>query len=170
MKKIISVLLVMILCLQIAGCSGGAPTYEERDFFVMDTLFTLRIYGADEDAEQHFGSVHTLLREIDAVLSKTRAESDVSRINRERTAGELSHHTEAVLSVALDVMQKSDGAYLPTMGRVTALWEEAGRSDRLPDAAALEAALADAKDERAVSLAKAKLSRAMSRISVASRK
>ena len=33
-----------------------------------------------------------------------------------------------------------------------------------------EAALADAKDERAVSLAKAKLSRAMSRISVASRK
>ena len=145
MKKIISVLLLVVICLQITACSGGVPVYKEREFFVMDTVFTLRIYGADDTSEQHFAAVLALLGEIDAALSKTKESSDVSRINRERAAGALSHHTEQVLTVAMEVMKKSDGAYLPTLGQVTAMWEAAGQSDTLPNASDLEAALADAR-------------------------
>ncbi|MBE6691011.1 MAG: FAD:protein FMN transferase [Ruminococcaceae bacterium] len=145
MKRIITVLLSVILCLSLVGCNGDSADYTERTFFVMDTAFTLRIYQPDERAEQHFSAVLTLLGEIDGVLSKTNAQSDVSRINRERSAGALSPHTEAVLRVALDVMQKSNGAYLPTMGALTALWQEAGENDCLPDEVALSSALADAR-------------------------
>ncbi|MBE6702827.1 MAG: FAD:protein FMN transferase [Ruminococcaceae bacterium] len=128
-----------------AACSGDNAAYQEQTFFVMDTVFSLRLYGKEDDAERHFAKVLALLTEIDQALSKTVENSDVSRINRERSATGLSAHTEAVLAVALDVMQKTDGAYLPTMGAVSALWQQAGETNTLPQAAALSAALVAAR-------------------------
>lgn len=144
-KKIICVLLSVILCLYFAACSLNKNDYSEKQFFVMDTLFTLRIYGEDNDVQSHFAQVHELLFEIESVLSRTVDGSDVSRINRERTATDLSSHTIAVLSAAAEVMRVTDGAYLPTMGAITDLWSAAGETNTLPDSAQLSAALLEAK-------------------------
>ena len=144
-KKIICVLLSMILCFFASGCSLSKNDYSEKQFFVMDTLFTLRIYGKDADANAHFAHVSELLSEIESVLSRTVEDSDVSRINRARTADGLSAHTIAVLSAAAEVMRLTDNAYLPTMGAISDLWRAAGDSNTLPDNAQLSAALAEAK-------------------------
>ncbi|MBO5326491.1 MAG: FAD:protein FMN transferase, partial [Clostridia bacterium] len=112
---------------------------------MMDTLFTLRIYGDDTNAETHFSHVQSLLAEIETALSRTKEESDVSRINRERAATELSPHTLTVLLAAKEVMERTNGAYLPTMGALTDLWHAAGEGNVLPDDAQLSAALNEAK-------------------------
>lgn len=145
MKKVISVLLAIVFCLISSGCDGAEASYEEREFFVMDTVFTLRIYGENEENAAHFSRVGSLLYELEKTLSATHPESDVSRINRERTAGDLSPHTVSVLQTAAKVMTLTDGAYLPTMGALSALWKRAGEENTLPDPAVLAAALADAR-------------------------
>ena len=144
-KRIISVLLSIIFCFSLAACSLGKKGYSEKEFFVMDTLFTLRIYGDDANAETHFAHVQSLLAKIEAALSRTKEESDVSRINRERTATDLSPHTLSVLLVAKEVTELTNGAYLPTMGALTDLWRTAGEVNVLPDGARLSAALDEAK-------------------------
>ena len=144
-KKIICVLLSVIFCFSFAACSSGRNDCSEKQFFVMDTLFTLRIYGEDADAQTHFSRVHELLCEIEAALSRTVDDSDVSRINKARTATDLSPHTIAVLSAAAEVMRLTDGAYLPTMGAISDLWHTAGETDTLPDGAQLSAALTEAQ-------------------------
>lgn len=111
----------------------------------MDTVFTLRIYGESEENSTHFSAVHMLLRDIENALSKTRSSSDVSRINRERSAGSLSPHTQAVLQIASEATALTEGAYLPTMGAVSELWSRAEETGVLPDAEALDIALADAR-------------------------
>lgn len=111
----------------------------------MDTVFTLRIYGEGVENGTHFSAVHTLLRDIEGALSKTREDSDVSRINRDRSVGSLSLHTQAVLQIAAEATALTEGAYLPTMGAVSELWSNAEKTGVLPDANALAVALANAR-------------------------
>ena len=146
MKKIISVLLCVLLCFLFAGCTNGKNDYQEKNFFVMDAVLTVRLWGCEDRAEVHFDAIGNTLAEIESALSRTDAESDVSRINRERSAGDLSPHTLSVLSTAYDVMLATSGAYLPTMGAISDLWKTAGEENALPDSAALQTALVAARE------------------------
>ena len=149
MKKIISVLLIVVLCCflcHLAGC--GAPAKEgEKTRFLMDTQVTIRLYNypRGEAGEAIFADAFALVGEIEAALSATLETSDVSRINRERAADDISDHTRAVLTLCQTVQDETDGAFLATMGGVSTLWKEAGETDALPDPAALSAALAAAR-------------------------
>lgn len=145
MKKIICVLLLISICLSFGSCSRRAARYQEEIFYVMDTAFMLRLYGDEDQLRPHFAAVHALLVEIEHALSRTKPDSDVSRINSSRSADELSPHTIAVLQEAARAVTLTDGAYLPTMGAVTELWKQAETLDQLPDAEALTSALAAAQ-------------------------
>lgn len=144
-KKIICVLLLISICCSFSACASGSDDVRECTFYAMDTVFTLRIYDPAADAEAHFEAVRTLLLQIESAISRTIPESDVSRINAQRTAGELSPHTVAVLGVATEAMRLTDGAYLPTLGAVTALWQRAQEQNVLPDEKALSSALVFAR-------------------------
>ncbi len=115
------------------------------EFWAMDTLVTVKIYGAVREDEAILARCREIVLEVEAALSATRPESDISRINRERSAGSLSPHTTAVLEQALAISRLTDGAYLPTMGALSALWRAAGEQNCLPEPEALEHALAEAK-------------------------
>ena len=145
MKRIISVLLLVSICLLFASCGDTSAKCEEKTFFVMDTVFTLKIYGETVEADAHFSQVLAILTEVENALSATRSESDVGRINQMRSASDLSAHTVAVLQIALDVCERTAGAYLPTMGAVTALWKQAEKTQCLPDDAVLQEALTQAR-------------------------
>jgi thiamine biosynthesis lipoprotein len=112
----------------------------------MDAVLTVRLWGCDDTADTHFTRIKALVDEIEAALSRTREESDVSRINRERSAGELSPHTLSVLTTAHRVMLATSGAYLPTMGAISDLWRAAGEENVLPNNDTLQAALAAARE------------------------
>ena len=149
MKKIISVLLIVLLCLlscPLAGCAAIVKE-GEKTRFLMDTQVTIRLYDypRGEAGEAIFAEAFSLIAEIEAALSATVETSDVVRINRDRSADDLSLHTLAVLRLCQTVQSETDGAFLATMGGVGALWKQAGETDALPDPAALEAAVTAAR-------------------------
>ncbi|MBQ9098481.1 MAG: FAD:protein FMN transferase [Clostridia bacterium] len=111
----------------------------------MDTVFTLRIYGKKQESQPHFAAVHALLKEVEGALSKTIESSDVSRINQERSAGDLSFHTQTVLHIAIEMSDATQGAYLPTMGAVSLLWALAEENNALPNDTDLLLALENAR-------------------------
>ena len=135
----------IIICFSFAAC-GRKTTATEKTFFVMDAALTVRVY-TDRNAktEEIFTRVFDLVTELDAALSRTVETGDIARINRERSAGDLSPHTLAVLSIASEMTEETGGAYLPTMGAITDLWKKAGEENLLPDATLLENAAAEAR-------------------------
>jgi len=149
MKKIISVLLSVVLCLFICPLTGCGATVKEgeKTRFLMDTQVTIRLYKypRGEAGEAIFTEAFSLVSEIEGVLSATVSTSDVARLNRERSITGLSEHTRTVLSLCQTVGEETGGAFLPTMGGVSALWKQAGETGTLPDAAALDAALTAAR-------------------------
>ena len=112
----------------------------------MDAALTVRLYGCtDEMATACFSQIFALVTDLENTLSRTVETSDISRINRERSAGDLSPHTVAVLTIAAEVSEATGGAYLPTTGALSDLWQKAGQENILPDPALLEAAAAEAR-------------------------
>ena len=149
MKKIISVLLIVVLCCFLTPLTSCRSTVKEgeKTRFLMDTQVTIRLYDypRGDAGEAIFAEAFSLVAEIEAALSATVDASDVARINRERAVDGLSEHTLAVLTLCQTVQTETDGAFLATMGGVSALWKQAGETDVLPDPAALGAALTAAR-------------------------
>lgn len=131
--------LVLLLTALTVGCAQNESL--SSTFFFMDTVITVTLYTNDVSlASRAFEECRALLADLEALWSPTAPTSEVLRINgsvqvvpEERTA--------ALLSLALDVSQRTDGAFDVTVAPLIALWREAGESDRLPDAARLQEAL-----------------------------
>jgi len=82
------------------------------------------------------------IAELDSVMSDYRLDSELNALNA--TAGGagliVSRDLARVLAAALDVAERSGGAFDVTAGPVVALWRESRRTGRLPDAQSLERA------------------------------
>ncbi len=121
--------------LTLSGCS---PQQNTAVGYYFDTVVTLSGYCPEEvlqDALAECGRYEEL-------LSRFREESDVWRLN---TAGgapvSVSEDTLAILQVALDVGEKSGGAFDITVAPAMDLWDFLADSPTLPEPAALEEAV-----------------------------
>ncbi len=108
--------------------------------FALDTVVSVTAYGGAEGAAEE---ALALCHEYERLLSKTFEGSDVWRINH---AGgepvEVSEATAEVLALALRISALSDGAFDITIAPAVALWDFTGARNALPDARALEEAVA----------------------------
>jgi arylsulfatase A-like enzyme/thiamine biosynthesis lipoprotein ApbE len=136
--------LLPLLCL--AACTGGAATPAESTpaFYdltepAMGTSFRLAVYGDELDemilaAEAAMARVHAL----DALLSDYKSDSEVSQLaERAKTANPeewipISPELAAVLASGLEIAQASEGAFDPTLGRLSKLWRRSKRQAELP--------------------------------------
>lgn len=132
----------------LAACSGGAstsvetaPTFYDLTEPAMGTQFRIAAYGDDlfemiVAVEEAMARVH----ELDALLSDYKADSEVSRLaERAKTAQPdewipISPELAAVLSTGLEIANASEGAFDPTLGRLTKLWRRSKRQAELPTA------------------------------------
>lgn len=130
----------------LAACSGGASTSTEATPYFYDlsepamgTMFRVAVHGEDLNqiilaVEQAMARVH----EIDALLSDYKPDSEVSRLaERAQTAQAdewipISAELAAVLSTGLEIAESSEGAFDPTLGRLTKLWRRSKRQAELP--------------------------------------
>jgi thiamine biosynthesis lipoprotein len=97
------------------------------------------LYAADpaharRAAEAGFSRIAAL----DAIMSDYRASSEVRRLTS--AAQRVSAELFAVLSRARAIAEATGGAFDPTVGPLVALWREARRTKRMPDASRLEVA------------------------------
>lgn len=141
MKRAGMLLLTVALLLTCLSCGKGVQT---RTFFLMDTGITVTLYTQDAArAEEIFAACRELLGEYDALWSPTSPESDVSKWNSTADGtAVLDARTLALLQTALEVSEKTDGAFDITVAPLVALWSNCETRDGLPTDAEMQAALA----------------------------
>jgi thiamine biosynthesis lipoprotein len=132
MKRIFSLALMLLL---LAGCAPTVgDTGDTQQFFAMDTVMSITVYdgqkGAAEAAMQRVSG-------RDALLSRTRAESEIARVNQNAGTGvavALSDDVYSILQQAVGLSDRTDGMFDPTIAPVMDAWGFTKSEYRVPGA------------------------------------
>ena len=128
--RILCILLCLTFLMPFAACSGGER--QEKNFFLMDTTITVTLYTDNKTAEKIFDDCRTILGELDNLWSRTKVESDVGRFNTAQEAIEIDPRTTALITQAIEVSQKTNGAFDITVAPLVNLWQEGEQKGTLP--------------------------------------
>lgn len=111
MKKIVCSLMCLVL---LASCSAR-PT--SRTEFLMDTVCKIDIYSGSDKTEDAF----ILCRELENMLSRTKATSDIYKINSGKS--EVNPETAKLVEKALKYSEISDGRFDISVCSASELWD-----------------------------------------------
>ena len=136
MKRLTAFLCAAALLL-LAGCAREAQTARSAQVFAMDTVMNMTAYGGDGDAVD---AAETEIYRLEALFSRTREESDVSRLN-ENGGGAVSEEVYALLEAAKAESLRTGGAFDVTVAPLMDLWGFTKTEFRVPTAEELEGAL-----------------------------
>ena len=131
LKRICAVLL--FVCLLLTACTADRTA--EREFFAMDTLMHVKIWGSDAA-----DAVRQELFRLEKLLSVTENSSDVALLN---CGGykRISDETDELLHSALAISERTGGAFDPTVYPLVRLWGFTEATQRVPSQDELQAAL-----------------------------
>jgi thiamine biosynthesis lipoprotein len=105
----------------------------------MGTLFRIKLYAVDAlQAKSAFRAAFNRVRELDAILSDYKPDSELNGISRNPLR--ISEDLFRVLAASQKLSEKTGGAFDVTLGPVIRLWREARKNNRLPDNEALREA------------------------------
>ncbi len=136
LKRICTVFAAAVM-LFLCSCDTGREA--ERSLFAMDTLVTVKAYG--EQCEQAVNAAADRLTELEGLLSVTRPDSDIGRLNASGSA-EVSGDTAEVVTRALEVCESTGGALDITIYPVLREWGFTTGEYRVPSDEEISAALA----------------------------
>lgn len=160
--------------LLLAAMAGAALAAESMDGGLsrhafsepqMGTEARIVVYAHDgAQARRAAGAGFARIRQLDAVLSDYRSDSELRRLGARAGAGpvHVSADLFAVLQAAQSLAERSDGAFDVTRGAVTRIWRQARKLDEMPDPVRIRQALASGSyrdlqldpERRTVSLAR----------------
>lgn len=123
--------------LMLAVFTGCRAQKQTAEFFSMDTVMQLTVYG--RGAERAIGVAQDEIYALDAKLSAHNEASQVAKLNRGEPCQDAQ--TLALLSRALEIAEQTGGAYDPTVYSLMTLWGFGTESAHVPQTAQLEAAL-----------------------------
>ena len=109
--------------------ADGALQEASREFFAMDTVMTVRAAG--EQAEEAADAAEEEILRLDDLLSVGKEDSEISVLNRERTA-RVSAETALLIRRAEELRTETEGAFDERMGQLTAVWGFTSHSPRIP--------------------------------------
>ncbi len=116
MKRILAASLLLIT---LSGCGGKSEPYS-TDFFAMDTFMSVKVLGSD--GESLAQQCENEINELESVLSRTRGDTDIAKLNAADGAPvTLSDEGAKLLSTALELSAATNGAYDPTVAPLTDL-------------------------------------------------
>jgi thiamine biosynthesis lipoprotein len=135
-----------LLCaVMLSACNSGAETpenaasYDNTDF-AMGTVVSQTIYSENKDIAP---DIINLLTEVEEKRISWRAEgSEIAEINRGAGKGEatvVSDETLGYIRSALNVAAGSGGAFDPTVGKLSRLWDFDNDKNIIPDRKEIEA-------------------------------
>ena len=125
-------ILILTLCLYLTGC-GKQTTEATAQIFAMDTVMEVAAYG--EHAEEAVQEAEGLIKALEKQLSRTKADSDVSRVNHNGTTPttSLTYGMRALLPAALEYRDATNGAFDITIAPVMDAWGFTGDQFRVPE-------------------------------------
>jgi thiamine biosynthesis lipoprotein len=109
----------------------------------MGTLVRITIYApGGQAAKEAFRAAFDRIRDLDAILSDYRPDSELNQITRAAVgrAIPVSSDLFTVLAASQDLAEATGGAFDITQGPVIRLWREARKTGRRPDPTVLEEA------------------------------
>lgn len=139
MKRFLTLALTAAMSLILFGCGSGEPVTAE--LYAMDTMMALTAYGSG--ADQAVAEAKTLLTELEKQLSRTREDSEVSRLNRAGGAAvEVGEHTAYLLQRAAEYSAAVNGAFDITIAPVVSAWGFTTDAWQVPSQSELDSLLA----------------------------
>lgn len=139
--------LAVLLLFSLSGCSA-LHSYKEANTvisdtgFYFDTVVKITLCGTSDTSvlEDCFRE----MAQYEALLSRTRKDSDIWKINHScGKSVEVSDTTAELLRLALHYSELSGGVFDPTIASVVSLWNFTDNLEKIiPEAAAIEEALA----------------------------
>ena len=128
--------LAIVCVLGICGCDA-APAYNSALGFYLDTVITITGYADKATLE----NAVALCGEYEKVFSRTVKGSDVWRINHgEGCPVQVCDETAELLTIALEVCEKSGGALDITIAPASDLWDFKADEPEIPDSGELSSA------------------------------
>ena len=135
--------LLFSLALSLTGCTSGATSKEpvSDTGFYFDTVVSITLYNVEND--DLIQDCFSLMADYEAMLSRTRENSDVWNINHSQGEPvEVSADTASLIETALHYAEVSGGAFDITIAPVTDLWDFQGEGEHaLPAPEELEEAI-----------------------------
>ena len=145
-KKRIGAAFLLALCLMLAGCGAGgsgqvqgsadqggagsaAEEAAEQTVFAMDTVMTMKVYGAD--GKEILSRAEDEIMRLDSLLSRGSESSEVYQLNSEGTA-EVSDDTAELVRSAMSISESTEGAFDITVAPVMDLWGFYGQQFHVP--------------------------------------
>ena len=135
MKRVYVCFLILISLLCLLSCSERAA--DEKSFFLMDTLVTIKSTDVSDEAVWR---CEDRIFEIEAAISRTAEESDVYKFNASESGAELTKDSRALVTQVLELCEVLDGAYDPTVATLCGLWDITGDA-RIPSESEISEAL-----------------------------
>lgn len=142
--KRIAALFLLLTLLLLCACRKydfySTVSYSTADIFAMDTIITVRLAGEAEDSV--FDECERIIKNIEASLSKTIDTSEVAKLNVAKANEAVDMPvSSALLRLALEVSEKTHGAFDITLEPVTRLWNVTDKGFIPPDEASIKGAL-----------------------------
>jgi thiamine biosynthesis lipoprotein len=123
--------LIPLLLFPLSGCGEKAEKKAERSVFAMDTLIDMAAYGDGADAALE--ACEESIKEIESRFSTELSGSEIQNLNLSGgVALTVSDAVAGVLKTALEVSEKSGGAFDITVYPLVRAWGFIGGSYRVP--------------------------------------
>ncbi len=119
-KRIILVLMIFVLLF--SSC-GKEEEYYNREIYAMDTVVTISIPTSVKKSEKYCNDAVRYINELEWELSATVSESTLSKLNTTAQTMVLEGSLLEVIRYAVDISQKTEGAFDPTCYTLTELWD-----------------------------------------------
>ena len=134
----------LLCCLLAAGMAAGLCACGEKDerktVYAMDTVMIFQVCG--RETEPVLSAMERRVKELEDLLSRTRADSEVSALNDAAGAETaVSFEVWSLLAKARATAEATSGAFDPTIAPVVSAWGFGGESYRVPEKEELEALL-----------------------------
>ncbi len=124
----------MIFITMLSGCLKRGSREISASSVMMDTVISITLYGGGD--REILNECIELCEKYDKMLSRTREDSELYRVNTELSQSGRAYASEELCTLIRDALQVGDisgGAFDITIGAVSSLWNFAASEPALPD-------------------------------------
>jgi len=121
--KAIKISFLLIFIILISSCS---PKIYEKEFFAMDTIMNIKMYGNDD-----FTDINTQIMKYDTLFDRTDENGDIFKINAHNKT-EIADETKEILNTARNINKLTNGAFDIRIAPIMDLWGFYGKEYKVP--------------------------------------
>lgn len=136
-KRFAGIFCAAVLAMILPGC---AQQEAAQDFYAMDTVMNITAYG--KNAQDAVNDCVSYINSLEAEISRTKETSEISSLNSaDGKTVSLSEDTAEILQAALDLAEKTNGYFDPTIAPLSDLWKIGTEEAAVPLQADIDAVL-----------------------------